>query len=109
MNDWEIVKDNAGKDEDPCAAPAAPCLPARLVPICHSAETDCDGNRCRWKLLHDEIHGLAWTRLSDELAAIRNMEDGLQARKVEAQEGEEALNRLDQDACALERGSWGSV
>ena len=92
-NDWETAEDKAGKDEDLSAGPA------------DSVER-CDGNRCRWKPPYYEVRP-EWTSQSDGLAAIRNLEDGFEAGKVEVQEDEEALDRFDQDSCALERGSRG--
>lgn len=107
-DDWQIVEQEPNDEDasDISNAFAQGVATETLFSDTNEAELECDGSTCKWKLLHDELHIIAWTRLADQQAAVGDLKDSLEAMEVKANESEEALNRLDKEACALERASY---
>lgn len=107
-DDWQVVEQGSNDEfASNASSPFASVVAAG--PGCSDAkevQRNCDGSACEWKLLHDELHGIAWTRLANQQTVVSGLKELLGGMEAEADESEEALDRLDKKACALERGSY---
>lgn len=63
-NEWQMLEDDAGTNDGSSLYSAGPAAETAFGGI-QQAGTEWYGDKCNWKLLHQKIHSMAWTRLAD--------------------------------------------